>query len=309
MDDLDRGLVQELVRNCRISFSDLATNFDVSVTTIKNRVEQLVRKSIIVAFDVCPKWHVWGLSIALVIVKLSEVLSQENIEKIGNHPFVMYVAQGIEPDAQVSVIYRTNEELREAIDFLHSIKKIQDTEVYQLLPPLDSVAASSVDKNLDALKKIDWEILCCLRWNGRMPLEQLATKIGRSVPTVRKRLEVMRKDEILYETVLFNISATATGLVINIILEFPSLSPDEQRVIERDIRTRFSGSFWSGWRVADRPMIILVFEASKNSEIVEIRRVLAEMFPSSRIAKQIVVGDWQYFPDFRDDILKKMCKC
>jgi len=52
MDKLDRQILDELGYQCRVSFSKLAEKFDVSLNTIKNRVEALVDEGVIVNFVV-----------------------------------------------------------------------------------------------------------------------------------------------------------------------------------------------------------------------------------------------------------------
>ena len=66
MDFLDKALFQELSNNCRVSFSDLSKKYDVSVNTIKNRVEDMIKEGLIVAFDVQLKLSLYNASFALI---------------------------------------------------------------------------------------------------------------------------------------------------------------------------------------------------------------------------------------------------
>ncbi len=52
MDTLDRQILDELAYQWRVSFSKLAEKFDVSLNTIKNRVEALVEEDVIRKFVV-----------------------------------------------------------------------------------------------------------------------------------------------------------------------------------------------------------------------------------------------------------------
>ncbi|MHA2212551.1 MAG: Lrp/AsnC family transcriptional regulator, partial [Candidatus Thorarchaeota archaeon] len=52
MDLLDKLLIMELSNDCRMSFSELARKHEVSVNTIKSRVDSLLERRIILGFDV-----------------------------------------------------------------------------------------------------------------------------------------------------------------------------------------------------------------------------------------------------------------
>jgi hypothetical protein len=59
------------------------------------------------------------------------------------------------------------------------------------------------------------------------------------------------------------------------------------------------------WMSADRPMMLLSFYTTSAKAAGDIRRNLGNVVPSLRVVGQIVSGEWEYFRDFRDDILKE----
>ena len=126
MDLLDKALFQELANNCRVSFTDLSKKYDVSVNTIKKRVEDMLEKGLIVAFDVQLKLSIYNASFALVILRLDQVLSEQEQDEIGKHQFITSISTGIQLDGQVVIIYRNNDELNEVIEFLRSNEKVKD---------------------------------------------------------------------------------------------------------------------------------------------------------------------------------------
>lgn len=307
LDHLDRAIMGELGASCRMSFSDLAEKYDVSVNTIKNRVENLVEQKIILGFDVQPRLDLLNASFALITLQFSEMPSDDTIDELGSHPFIMAISTGMQPEGFAVSVYRTNQELNQAIDHMRSHNIVGELEVFQLLEP-PQVKNFSPTKTMGDLKKIDWKILQCLRWNGRMPLTQLAKNVGRSVPTVRKRLELMREHNLIHETILSNIGAVEKGFIVTYGLEGPMIVSEPQMQIEETIRTEFPDNFWLSWKVADRPIILLTFQTVNVAEVQDIHRRLEKLFPDSKKTRQVISGQWKYFQDFRDDLIKDRTK-
>jgi len=305
VDSLDKAIILELSNSCRTSFSDLAKKHDVSVNTIKNRVEDLLEKKIIMGFDVQLKLSLLNASFALAILYLKDQASREVVSELGSSPFIMATGIGVEPEGFAIAVYRTSTELSRAVQHLKSNDAVKEVDVFQVLPPPSSMESVPPSKGLNALKKIDWKILYHLRWNGRMPLKYLAKLVGKSVPTVRKRLEFMRNHDMIYETTILNIGAVGEGMVITFGVEIPGLTPDEQLDIEKTVISAFEDNYWASWMSVDKPLIFLTFQASNALEAARIRDGIAGIFPESQIVAQSISGMWEYFRDFRDTILEE----
>jgi DNA-binding Lrp family transcriptional regulator len=288
-----------------VSFTDLSKKYNVSVNTIKNRVEDMLKEGLIVSFDVQLKLSLYNASFALVILRLKRLFTDQEQDEIGNHQLVTSVSTGMQLDGQVVVIYRNNDELNEVIEYLRSHENVKELELFQMLPPPTSSVGLPVSKELDSLKKIDWQILHKLRWNGRMAIRDLAKEIGRSAPTVRKRLDFMRDQGFLYETILTNIGVVGQGFAINFGLELPELTNEEQLKIDKEMRTIFEDSFIVSWKVVDRPIIFMTFQVDSAAQAQEIQARLMAKYPNHLSIIQAISGSWKYYKDFRDQIFEE----
>jgi DNA-binding Lrp family transcriptional regulator len=288
-----------------MSFSNLAEKYSVSVNTIKNRVEQLLEDKVILGFDVIPKLSLFNASFASIMLHLEGRATREVIDALGSSDFIMAVMTGFEPEGFAIAIYRNTDELNQAVEHLRTNSAVREVEVIQLLPPPSSKETMKASKTLEDLKTIDWKILYHLRWNGRMPLKELADKTRKSVPTVRKRIEFMRKHDLIYESTLVNIGAVGTGMVITLMAEMPDLSSSKQLEIDGLIREAYPEEYWLSWMSADRPVMLLSFYTTSAKAAGDIRNNLGNVVPSLRVVGQTVSGEWEYFRDFRDKILKE----
>jgi hypothetical protein len=239
---------------------------------------------------------------------LKRLFTEQEQDEIGNHQFITSVSTGMQLDGQVVVIYRNNDELNEVIEYLRKNANVKKIELFQMLPPPTSAVGLPVSKELDVLKKIDWQILHKLRWNGRKPIKDLAKELGRSAPTVRKRLDFMRAQGFLYETILTNIGVVGTGFAINYGLEFPEISSEDQMKMDKDMRTNFADSFIVSWKVVDRSIIFMTFQVESAAEAQEIQAHLMSKYPEHISITQAISGKWKYYKDFRDQILEDHSK-
>ena len=136
-----------------------------------------------------------------------------------------------------------------------------------------------------------------------MPIKDLAKEIGRSAPTVRKRLDYMREQGFLYETTLTNIGIVDQGFVINFGLELPEITNENQMEIDKEMRSIYEGSFIVSWKVVDRPIIFMTFQVDSAAEAQEIQARLLSKYPEHISITQAISGKWKYYKDFRDQIL------
>jgi DNA-binding Lrp family transcriptional regulator len=231
--------------------------------------------------------------------------TREVIDELGSSEFIMAVMTGFEPEGFAIAIYRNTDELNQAVEHLRTNSAVREVEVIQLLPPPSSKESIKSAKTLEDLKTIDWKILYHLRWNGRMPLNEIAEKTGKSVPTIRKRIEFMRKHDLIYESTIVNIGAVGTGMVITLVAEMPDLSSSKQLEIDGFIRETYPEEYWLSWMSADRPVMLLSFYTTSAKAAGDIRNNLENIVPSLQIVGQIVSGEWEYFRDFRDKILRQ----
>jgi DNA-binding Lrp family transcriptional regulator len=128
LDILDKALFQELSNNCRVSFTELGKKYDVSVNTIKHRVEEMMNDGLIVSFDVQLKLSLYNASFALIILRLKRILSDQEKDEIGEHQFVTTVSTGMQLDGLVVAIYRNNGELNQVVEYLRGMDSVEEVD-------------------------------------------------------------------------------------------------------------------------------------------------------------------------------------
>ncbi|MHA2385967.1 MAG: Lrp/AsnC family transcriptional regulator [Candidatus Thorarchaeota archaeon] len=299
MDALDRLILSELSYQCRASFSKLAEKFDVSLTTIKNRVEALVEEGVILRFVVQLPLEIVHASFAVIVLGIKSNTMPEDLTSLGSQPFIMALGVGYEPQGFAIAVYRTNDELSQAIGHLQSSEYVESAHAYPVVGPPMPIDRSS-SKGIEALKKIDWKILKSLQSDGRKTLSDVASDVGASVPTIRKRLNFMRKNNLIHETIQINPAATERRFVVMLTMRSPVIVELDYFELENLFRERFGENYWISFRMANSPELMLTFVVDSSKQVTSLRSELLSSFEETEITNQMIVPEWMYFPDFRD---------
>ncbi|MFW9870425.1 MAG: Lrp/AsnC family transcriptional regulator [Candidatus Thorarchaeota archaeon] len=302
MDALDRLILNELSYQCRISFSKLAEKFDVSLTTIKNRIETLVEEGVIVNFVVQLPLDILHANFAIITLDIEMDTKSDDLKALGIHPLIMALGVGYELQGFAIAVYRTNDELSQALSHLQSSILVRSAQAYPVVAP-PSPIDRSLSKGIEDLKKIDWRILKSLQWDGRKSLGDIASDIGSSVPTVRKRLVFMRKHNLIEETIQINPAATSRRFVVMLMMRTPLIVQMEHFELEQTIREKFGETYWISFRMASQPELMLAFVVDSVNQVAPIRSELVSLFEDTEVTHQMIVPEWIYFPDFRDELI------
>jgi DNA-binding Lrp family transcriptional regulator len=302
LDKLDKIIVAELSRNCRISYSLLASKYNVSVNTIKNRINRLIKKKIILGFSVKLKSELFNANTAITIIKEIKKPAEDKRKVIGSHRLVNAVSFGVD-SGFIIFEYTKNEEFSDLIDFVYEAG-YDDVVAYPIFLPL-SIEVQKPTKNLHDLQHIDFLILYHLKDDGRMSLSKLSEKTRTSVPTIRKRLQYLRKHNMIDESIKLNPGMLQEGMMVIFEIHMKKLNSQRRIQIEQHLRKSLRENFWVSWQVVDRPIIILAFQISNTQEIGNINeKLVSAIIPEQTKMSFIIGGEIEYFGDYQDDFFE-----
>lgn len=304
MDNLDRLILGELAAQCRISFSKLAEKHNVSLNTIKNRVEALVDKGVIHRFVVQLPLERLQASFAVLLLDIESDTSKDEIASLGEHPFIMAMGLGYELRGFAVAVYRTNAELSQTVDHLQASDLVKGVQALPMVGPPTTIDTSSF-KGLDALKRIDWKIMKSLQFDGRKALGDVSAEVGASVPTIRKRIAFMRKHNLVSETIEINPAASEDDLIVMLRVGSPAITQKEAFELDMLFREQWPNEYWLSYRMANRPELMVTFVVESSKRVAALRREITELLEESEIAEQVIVPEWIFFPDFRNEIINE----
>ncbi|MHA1479706.1 MAG: AsnC family transcriptional regulator [Promethearchaeota archaeon] len=193
MDEIDFILLKKLMVNCRVTYRELATMTNMSVSAIHKRIKNLVDNETISAFIARPS----TIALKCLIVAIfgtSNAKSMDAVSKeLGQHENVYYVL--IESGKHLLIL-----------GYLRDISSMRDYSTYvsetaQISAPIIGITDIPYITTPEPLSTIDYKILKTLNRDARKPITDIADDVGISAKTIRKRLVRMIENKLVNFTV------------------------------------------------------------------------------------------------------------
>jgi len=128
MDDVDLAILRSLIKNSRITISQMSKEIDIPDATISNRLKKL-ENNVIKRYTLIPDWQKIGLEITSIIIIQTESEKHELVkEKLSRLKAVseVYSVSG-EYDILIKVWVKSIEDLNQLINSkIRSIEGVED---------------------------------------------------------------------------------------------------------------------------------------------------------------------------------------
>ncbi|MFX1285715.1 MAG: winged helix-turn-helix transcriptional regulator [Promethearchaeota archaeon] len=301
MDLVDKSLLFELEKDCRCSFTDLANRLNISVEEVGARTQRLVNDRVILRFTVVPSIKLFGAKKAIIFFRSSQSIDLSRINSLGIHPTVSYISIGQNHEGFALIYYRTISELYSVVKYFRKIgSTFEEIRAFQV-QSLSEEAQKSPKKEIFTLQDIDWMILIHLREQGRLSLSDLSVRTNIAIETLIERLEFLRKNNMIEETIQLNPAKTARSSWTIFSLKLTLFTEPLYEELSRELKT--IPSYWNSWRVEEKPILLLRFLFSSYNEVEKVQSWLTETSPGLISIEKILAGVTYYFFDFRDEVL------
>ena len=194
MDKTDMNLILMLLQNSRVSYADLADKLGLSVNAVHKRIQQLIEADVIHKFIA----RVSILSSQCLTAYISGVSHLENTkvlsDKLGSHGSIFWLALSSGNFVFTGSYIRNITELESLISYVKKEAAISEPTV-GILQPFQ--APSSLKPSDLVLCTLDYRVISALKDDSRRNLADVATELGVSAKTVRRRLDRMIKNGLI----------------------------------------------------------------------------------------------------------------
>ena len=135
MDELDIKIVNELQRDGRMPFTDIAKTLNVSEGTVRNRVARLIDEQVIHVVGMLDPTHVGFEAPAMIGVTVQPAILESVAETIASFPEVSYLIMvSGEFDLFVEVFCRDRDDLAAFLNQkLHQVNGVVRTQTFMTL--------------------------------------------------------------------------------------------------------------------------------------------------------------------------------
>ena len=254
LDLTDKKILAELDINCRISNSKLAKKVHKSREAVKYRIQQLVKKGIILDFISSINPNKMGYHMFKVYLQLANIPDERErfyeFLKTQKSVYWMGISDGAF-DCVFAILSKGVTEYYEQINSILSrfkniiIRKVLgamvDTKQYNKNFFTNGKDGKFVifggDKVDNIIDKTDQKILEILANNARIPITELSRKVKSTVEIVRRRIKNLEEKEIILG---YRISVDLNKLgyeFFKAIIYFKSLSPKAEKSLFEWMRT------------------------------------------------------------------------
>lgn len=216
IDDLDRKVLFELDKNCRISTSELGELLNKSRQTIEYRIKRLQESGVLLGFNAVFNSSKMGLNLYKFQLKIRNFEEDKAslLKHLRNLGKVYWIGQSSGSwDIIFSVLYKDKSELKKImndlmLNFQRVIVKLHGHEIYEI----HQFPKMYLTRNLEKVKehtsaKIenvtldtqDYKIIGALVKNARIPIKQLAKKLDLNPNSVKRKIQNLEDTGVIVQ--------------------------------------------------------------------------------------------------------------
>ncbi|MFX0169591.1 MAG: winged helix-turn-helix transcriptional regulator [Candidatus Hodarchaeota archaeon] len=295
MDAIDKGILQHLIANCRITYRELATIFNLSSNAVKKRVKKLEETGIIKGYriDLSPAMvgtnHLFGM-----LATDGSRDEAEFIEELGSDDKIIAAASYTGGNYALVAEFREPRDLWNIGAHIRSFDCVKSIETHQLLTESGSTMKFSA---------LHIRVLKTLIDDPRKSIVDIANQSGLSARRVRKLVNDLVESQAIRFSVYLGLGARGSiPFLMRITLD--ERSTDYQTMISW-LKETFSNSVWEIYTSVEAPVLIVLLTGETLQEVDTMARTTRrhEHVPSVIIH---ISKHHNYFPSLRTQALQKL---
>ena len=297
MDEIDKGILNDLVKNCRISYQELSRKYGISANAIRRRVLKLEEDGVISGYSITLSPAMTETSYVFGIVHSDGSPNEiEMVATIGANPHCVAAASYSGGQYCLVAEYHTPQELLEFSTFLRTLDGSESIELHTLVgDPGQKIELSG----------LHLRILAYLSDDPRMSIVDVATKSGLTARRVRRLLgELETSDAVKFRALLELGAATSIPFIARITWDAKEATYND---IQQWIQKEMILNHWETYVSAMEPTIFSLLSAEDLSEV---QRIVGALRTHERIktVKVMIGGHHDYFRSLRHDKLLELLK-
>lgn len=288
LDLLDKGILRDLLSNCRITYEELSRKLGVSANAVRKRVQKLEETGVIDGYSVrfSPEMidceYVFGL-----LTTDGSVDEVELVDKIALNRCI--IAASSYTDGTYALIgeYTSTSELMSIGTHLRSLESVTHVEMHTILQE----RGGKMDMN-----SLHLRILLCLLDDPRMPIVEIAKRAGMTARRVRKLLQEIEESKAVRFSIKAELGA-ASGIPFLLKFSYDQTKMHPQ-VFEEWLWEHYSLPLWEVYLSASEPIALALFAVDYLNELDSIVREIRRNEFIDQV-KVTISTHHKYFPGHR----------
>ncbi|MFW9796829.1 MAG: winged helix-turn-helix transcriptional regulator [Candidatus Thorarchaeota archaeon] len=297
MDELDKRILIDLRRNCRISYQELSRKYGISANAIRRRIMNLEESGVISGYSIALSPAMTDTDFLFALLETDGSRDEvEMVDEIGSSRNVLAAAAYTDGVYALVAEYNGLQELQELGKFLRTLDGVQTAELHTFIRTWG-------DKM--NLTKTHLRVLEPLLEDPRLPIVEIAQKTGLTARRVRRLIRELEESGAIRFSALAELGA-ATSLPYIVRITW-----DEKMVTYSTITDWLSKDFalkhWETYVSASEPILFTLLVADDLTDLTETVRVIRQNKHVAS-AKALIGGYHKYFSSYRHKKLVQMVR-
>jgi len=295
VDEIDKRLIAELQKNCRISYQMLSRSYGISANAIRRRILNLEESGEISGYNVYLSSAMVGTSSLFGFLTSDGTRDEiELVDEIGSHQNIIAAAAYSNGTYALVAEYRTSEELLAVSSYLRKLDGIVKADLHPIL----SISGTQMD-----LTTLHFRVLKWLIEDPRMSIVDIAKNSGLTARRVRRLLDQLEQSGAVRFRALIELGAAES-------IPFIETITWEERTITYApilewIEKTYPLRHWESFISASEPVLFALFSAESLTEVTELTREIRN-HPSVKSVTTNISTYHKFFPHYRLNRLKEM---
>jgi DNA-binding Lrp family transcriptional regulator len=297
LDELDRKILMDLRRNCRVSYQELSRKYGISANAIRRRILNLEESGVISGYSISLSPAMTGTDQIFGLLSTDGSRDEmEMVDAIGSSKQIIAAASYTNGIYALVAEYQGPEELHEVGAFLRTLDSVVGAELHTIIggwgPKVN-------------LTKTHLRVLEPLLEDPRLSIVDIAQRTGLTARRVRRLLREFEEHRAIRFNALIELGA-ASSLPFIVRISWNEKTATHSAIsdwLEKD----YPLQHWETYVSALEPVVYALLFADDITEIIKIVRSIRRNKHVTSV-KSLIAGYHQYFAGYRYSKLIQMIK-
>ena len=264
MDEIDKGILSQLSRNCRMTYEELSRKYGITANAIKRRVQKLEENKVIAGYSVTLRPAMIDANQIIGMIETDGTMDEhEYVSEIGSHPLVVAAAAYTDGYYALIAEYITPSDLAELSTYLRSLHGAKSVEIHTFI--------TRRGKKMN-LNKLHLRVIASLIKDARMSIIEIVKDTGFSARRVRRALdELILGEGIRFAALLELGAASSIPFLVKCYYDEKRITPDK---INQELEDKYTMPYWEAYISATEPLFYCLMAVDYLSEIDDVVRTL-----------------------------------
>ena len=297
LDELDRNILTDLERNCRVSYQELSRKYGISANAIRRRILNLEETGVISGYAIALAPAMTGTDSLFGLLSTDGSRDEvEMVDAIGSSKHVLAAAAHSDGVYAFVAEYNGPEELHQLGTFLRTLDSVENAELHTFIRSWGSEMK---------LTKTHLRVLDPLLEDPRMPVVDIAQKTGLTARRVRRLIRELEEGGALRFSALPELGA-ATSLPYIVRIHWDEKTATYETIYDL-LQKDYALKHWETYVSASEPVIFSLLVADDITDLTETVRSIRQNKHITSV-KVLIGGYHQYFSSYRREKLIQMVK-